>query len=61
MEKIKLYRKRYIPDEIVYLANDTIAHLDDDIIVTTWKTLKPRKDFAYGTSIYLLIKTIRGN
>lgn len=52
----QLYRKRYIPDETVYLKDDVITYLDDKIIATKWIVLKPRKDFTHGDSCYFLKK-----
>ena len=49
---ILLYRKRFIPNEIKPLKDDKILYLDDDIIITSWATLKPRSDFASGISAY---------
>lgn len=49
---IQLYRRRFIPDELKLLANDKILYLDDDLIITSWTTLKPRSDFASGVSAY---------
>lgn len=49
-----LFRKRLIPDECIKLKDDTILYMDDNIIVTSWKTLKPRKDFHHGYSCYFL-------
>lgn len=54
MEYPVLYRKRLIPNECVKLKDDTIISMDEERIVTTWKTLKPRKDFDHGTSVYFL-------
>ena len=56
MNKPSLYRRRYIPDETVCLKDDIITHMDDDIIVTKWNVLKPRKDFTHGDSCYFLKK-----
>jgi len=49
-----LYRKRFIPNEIVNLKNDRIVYIDDCRIKTEWEVLKPRNDFASGISWYLL-------
>ena len=49
---ILLYRRRFIPDEIKLLKDDKILYLDDDLIITSWTTLKPRSDFASGISAY---------
>ena len=54
MKKPKLYRKRFIPYEIVHLKDDVIEYLDDQIMVTSWKSLRPREDFAGGRSCYFL-------
>lgn len=48
----KLYRKRIIPDETVYLKDDLILYADDELIITKWEALKPRLDFRYGFSCY---------
>lgn len=49
---IQLYRRRFIPDELKLLKDDTILFMNDDLIVTSWTTLKPRSDFASGISAY---------
>ena len=49
---IMLYRKRFIPNELTHLKDDKILFMDDKLIVTSWKTLKPRSDFASGISAY---------
>lgn len=54
MEYPMLYRKRLIPEECIPLKDDTILYMDDNIIVTKWVTLKPRKDFHHGYSCYFL-------
>ena len=49
---IKLYRKRFLPNEFTHLKDDTILYIDDDLLITSWYTLKPRTDFASGISAY---------
>ena len=49
---IKLYRRRFIPNELKLLTDDKILHIDDNLIITSWSTLKPRSDFASGVSAY---------
>lgn len=49
---ILLYRRRFIPDELKLLTDDKILYLDDNLIITSWNTLKPRSDFASGISAY---------
>ena len=53
---IKLYRKRYIPNESILLKDDNIIFADDKLIITSWKTLKPRRDISYGYSAYFMDK-----
>ena len=54
MRNLKLYRRRFIPDETIELKNDMVIRADDSIIITKWKTIKPRKDFSHGVSCYFL-------
>lgn len=54
-----LYRKRLIPEECVLLKDDTVLYRDDQIIVTGWNSLKPRKDLHHGSSCYYLAQGIK--
>ncbi len=54
MEDIKLYRKRFIPSECILLNRDVILHLDEDILVTKWNTIRPKKVLHHGLSCYFL-------
>lgn len=54
-----LYRKRLIPEECVLLKDDRLLYRDEEIIVTAWNTLKPRKDLHHGLSCYYLEKGIK--
>lgn len=54
-----LYRKRYLPDEIVHLKDDIILYQDDRHIITSWDTLKPRKDIKRGISAYFMEEGIK--
>ncbi len=49
-----LYRKRLIPEECILLKDDIVLHRDKKIIVTSWHSLKPRKDLHHGCSCYYL-------
>lgn len=51
-----LYRKRLIPDECVLLKDDKIIVCNEDIIVTKWEALHPKKDLHHGYSCYYLKK-----
>lgn len=59
MKEIQLYRKRYIPEEIVELNQDKILYLGDNQIVTSWEALHPRSDFSHGISGYFIDKHIK--
>lgn len=50
MDKPLLFRKRYIPLEIKSLNDDEILLVANDMIVTRWKTFKPKKEFSNGIS-----------
>lgn len=52
----KLYRKRYYPEETIFLKDDKILFHSKEMIVTSWNTLKPRNDFSHGYSAYFLDK-----
>lgn len=54
MKDLKIYRKRMIPDECILLKDDLILEQNDEIILTKWNTLKPRRDFHHGYSCYFL-------
>lgn len=54
MENPILYRKRLLPEECVLLKDDIILYQDDDVIVTKWNALHPKKDLHHGYSCYYL-------
>jgi predicted RNA-binding protein associated with RNAse of E/G family len=56
MTKPLLYRRRFIPDELIHLKDDTILVLEPNLIITKWDTLHPRKDIARGISAFYLDK-----
>ncbi len=51
-----LYRRRFIPNELVHLKDDLIVVSEKDLIITKWVTLHPRKDIARGISAFFLDK-----
>lgn len=53
-KNIRLYRKRMIPEECVLLKDDEILEMTDDIIITRWHTLKPKRELHHGFSCYFL-------
>lgn len=56
MNTPKLYRRRFIPNEIIFLKDDKIISEDkkNGIIITKWNVLKKRPDFSHGVSCYFL-------
>lgn len=56
MVQPKLYRKRYMPNEIVFLKDDVIVYQDDTVMVTKWNVLHPKAKFSHGISCYYLEK-----
>lgn len=59
MEKTRLFRRRYLPDEMIELKDDEILSASREIIVTKWDVLKPRKDIAKGYSAYFLNQGVK--
>lgn len=49
-----LYRRRFIPDELIPLKDDVVLKMDQAFILTKWVTLHPRKDIARGISAFYL-------
>ena len=47
---MKLFRKRFIPDEIIDISNDEVIKREDDLIITKWLPIHPRGDIYSGMS-----------
>ncbi len=47
---MKMYRKRFIPNEIIDISNDEVIKKTKDLIVTKWLPIHPRNDVASGKS-----------
>jgi len=54
MEGLKLYRKRIIPEECVFLKDDILLYRDKEVIITKWNTIRPKKTLSHGYSCYFL-------
>lgn len=54
MQNLKLFRKRIIPEECIFLKDDVILSANEDFIITKWNALKPKKDLHHGYSCYFL-------
>lgn len=50
----RLYRKRLIPEECIPLFDDVILSFQDDVLVTSWRTIRPKKNMDHGYSCYYL-------
>ncbi len=53
MDTSRIFRKRYFPEELIELKKDRQLFVGEHMLITSWKTLKPRKDLASGVSLYL--------
>ena len=53
---MKIYRKRYIPNEIVDISSDEVLKCDEDMLVTKWLPIKKRPDIASRKVIYIFEK-----
>ena len=54
MDNLRLYRKRIIPAECVFLKDDLLLYRDNEVIITKWNTLRPKKTLSHGYSCYFL-------
>jgi len=50
MENLKIFRKRFIPFEVVDISGDEVLFKSDELLVTKWKAIKPRDDISGGIS-----------
>lgn len=53
---MKIYRKRYIPNEIIDISKDKVEYVDDELLVTSWLPIHSRNDVAFGISYAYLKK-----
>ena len=44
MNKLKLFRQRFIPAETILLKDDIIVSQTEDMLITSWKTLNPKTE-----------------
>lgn len=52
--KVKIFRKRFVPMEVVDISKDEVLKKDDEILITKWKAIKPRNDVQGGISFAFL-------
>lgn len=51
---MKMYRKRFIPNEIVDISGDEVLEKNENMIITRWKPIKERTDIGGGISYIFL-------
>lgn len=51
---LHLYRRRLIPEECIPLPDDRVLSCDCDTLVTSWRTIRPKKEMDHGYSCYYL-------
>ncbi len=56
MDFPRIYRKRFIPLELISLDKDFILHYDDKIMVSRWNTIHPKHDLSHGSSLFMFDK-----
>lgn len=54
MNQMKLFRRRFLPDELTELKDDKILSSSEKVLITSWNVLKPRNDIANGISAYFM-------
>lgn len=55
----KLFRRRLIPAECLLLKDDVIVEQNEEVLITKWKTIRPKPDFSHGCSCYFLQEGIK--
>ena len=53
---MKIYRKRYIPNEIIDISGDKVESVNENLLITSWLPIHPRNDVAFGMSYAYLKK-----
>lgn len=43
-----------MPDECINLKDDKIVHIDENVIITSWETFRPKAEFSHGVSYYVI-------
>ncbi len=55
---MKLFRKRYFPQEVIELSDD-IVFWDENTLVTKWRTIRPKPNLSHGISAFFIDKGIK--
>ncbi len=56
ISNIVLYRRRFIPNELVRLDDDEILKYEDNLMITRWKTISTHTAFVSGVSAFFFDK-----
>lgn len=56
MKKPVVFRRRYIPAEIIDISDDKLIFRNESLLVTKWTAIKPRPDLHGGISFTFLDK-----
>lgn len=56
---MKIFRRRFIPNEIVDISGDEVVFRDDKKLITRWLPIKPRPDIGSGMSCIYFDKGIK--
>lgn len=54
MSQLSLFRKRFIPNDFVQLKDDIILSMDENLIITKWRPLRPKKNMSGGVSAHYI-------
>ncbi|NLV36376.1 MAG: DUF402 domain-containing protein [Clostridiaceae bacterium] len=54
MRKPAIFRRRYIPYEIVNISDDELLYRSEELIITKWSPIKSRSDISGGISFAFL-------
>lgn len=54
MKQVRLFRRRFLPDEVIELKDDKILSISENVLITSWDVLKPRNDISNGISAYFI-------
>ncbi len=47
---MKIFRKRFVPFEIIDISGDEVLYRDDEKLITKWLPIHDRDDVGSGTS-----------
>ena len=50
MEQPRILRIRYVPSEVIDISGDRMTYMDENVWITKWLPIKPRRDFHNGES-----------